>query len=79
MTPEQFTASLPELTTDPLPIEPPFAFNGLSTRVFPLRANLDSLQQLVNGYLNVVPPEVGRFRASVPYVFLSMLDYGQIS
>ncbi|MEQ8660823.1 MAG: hypothetical protein RLW62_08400, partial [Gammaproteobacteria bacterium] len=75
----EFTANLPYLTTDPLPIEPPFAFNGLSARVFPLRSNLDALQQLVNGYLNIVPPEVGRFRVSVPYVYLSMLDYGQIS
>jgi len=79
MTSEEFTNGLPLFANDPLPIKPPFAFKGLSARIFPLRANLDALQQLCNGYLNFVPPEVGRFRAVVPYVYLAMLDYGQIS
>jgi len=79
MTSEEFTNRLPVFANDPLPIKPPFAFKGLSARVFPLRANLDALQQLCNGYLNFVPPEVGRFRAVVPYVYLSILNYGQIS
>jgi hypothetical protein len=79
MTSEEFTNQLPVFANDPLPIKPPFAFKGLSARIFPLRANLDALQQLCNGYLNFVPPEVGRFRAVVPYVYLAMLDYGQIS
>jgi hypothetical protein len=79
MTSEEFTSQLPVFANDPLPIKPPFAFKGLSARIFPLRANLDALQQLCNGYLNFVPPEVGRFRAVVPYVYLAMLDYGQIS
>jgi len=79
MTPKQFTDDLPILTVDPLPIKPPFEFTGLSARVFPLHASLDSLQQLVNGYLNFMPPEVGRFRVSAPYVYLSILDYGEIS
>jgi hypothetical protein len=79
MTPEEFTHQLPALTNDALPIKPPFEFNGLSGRVFPLRANLDALQQLCNAYLNFVPPEVGRFRAVVPYAYLAILDYGQIA
>jgi len=78
-TPDQFTQNLPRLTVDPLPITPPFEFNGLSSRVFPLRANLNTVQQLCNSYLNEVPPEVGQFRASMPYVYLAVLDYGQIS
>lgn len=78
MTPEQFTAQLPTLTCNPLPAKPPFVFNGLSSRVFPLRASLDALQRFCNGYLNFVPESVGRFRASLPYVFLSVLDYGQV-
>lgn len=78
MTPEEFTRRLPPLTNNPLPAKPPFVFNGLSSRVFPLRANLDALQRFCNGYLNFVPESVGRFRASVPYVFLSVLDYGQV-
>lgn len=79
MTPEQFTAQLPTLTCNPLPAKPPFVFNGLSSRVFPLRANMDALQRFCNAYLNIVPESVGRFRASVPYVYLAMLDYGQIA
>ncbi len=78
MTPEQFTAQLPTLTCNPLPAKPPFVFNGLSSRVFPLRASLDALQRFCNGYLNFVPESFGRFRASLPYVFLSVLDYGQV-
>ena len=79
MTPEEFTHRLPPLSHNPLPAKPPFVFNGLSSRVLPLRANLDSLQRFVNGYLNFVPESVGRFRASMPYVFLSVLDYGSVS
>ena len=79
MTPDQFTRRLPPLSHNPLPAKPPFVFNGLSSRVLPLRANLDALQRFVNSYLNFVPESVGRFRASVPYVFLSVLDYGSVS
>ncbi|HKD06495.1 MAG TPA: hypothetical protein VKB79_11390 [Bryobacteraceae bacterium] len=79
MTTEEFTRELPPFTNDPLPLKPPFVFNGVSARVFPLRANLDALQQVCNGYLNIVPEEAGRFRASVPYVYLMVLDYGQIA
>jgi hypothetical protein len=63
---------------NPLPIKPPFVFNNMSARIFPLRANLDALQHLCDGYLNIVPPEVGHFRASMPYVYLMVLDYGQV-
>lgn len=76
---EENPNSLPPLTTGPLPLVPPIAFNDMSVRCFPLRANLDALQQLCNGYLNIIPPEVGRFRASMPYVYMSVLDYGQVS
>lgn len=79
MTPEEFTRRLPLFTTNPLPTQPPFGFNSLSVRAFPLRASLDALQQVCNSYLNFVPPEVGRFRAVVPYVYLAILDYGQIT
>ena len=77
MTPDEFTRNLPPLTNNPLPIKPPFVFNGLSARIFPLRANLDTLQQLCDGYLNFVPPEAGRFRAMAPYVFL--MEIGRAS
>ena len=79
MTPDEFTECLPPFANDPVRSKPPFAFKNLSLRVFPLRANLDALQQLCNGYLHIVPPEVGRFRAVIPYAYLSLLDYGEIS
>jgi len=79
MTPEEFTNQLPPFANDPARTKPPFVFKNMSVRVFPLRASLDALQQVCDSYLNFVPPEVGRFRAVMPYVMLSILDYGQIS
>lgn len=79
MTPEQFTRGLPELTDNPLPIKPPFVFNGMSARVFPLRAHLGTLQRVCDGLLNFVPPQAGYFRVPVPYVFMMVLDYGQVA
>lgn len=79
MTPEEFTAKLPNLTSNPLPIQPPFVFNGMSSRVFPLRAHLGTLQRLVDGYMNFIPPQAGYFRVPVPYVYVMVLDYGQVT
>jgi hypothetical protein len=79
MTPEEFTKGLPRITLDQLGVKPPLMFRGVSARVFPLRANLDTLQQLVDGYLNFVPREAGYFRAPLPYVFVVLLNYGQMS
>ncbi|HEY4359778.1 MAG TPA: hypothetical protein VGN17_02360 [Bryobacteraceae bacterium] len=79
MSAEEFTKRLPLVTNLDLPFKPPILFNGLSARVFPLRANLDALQQLCDNYLNIVPEEVGYFRAMAPYVNLMVLDYGEIS
>jgi hypothetical protein len=78
MIPEDFTRYLPPLAYNKLKVTPPLTFRHVSARVFPLRANLDILQQLCDSYLNIVPPEAGLFRAPVPYVFLVILDYGQI-
>jgi len=79
MTQEEYTRALPRLTDNPLPIKPPFVFNGMSTRVFPLRAQLDTLQRVCDGYLNFIPPEIGYFRVPMPYVFVMVLDYGQVA
>src|SRR5262249_17921957 len=62
-----------------LALKPPFRFEGMTTRVFPLRARLTALQNFVDQYLNVIPKEVGRFRAFLPYVHLMVLDYGKIA
>ena len=79
MTEKEFTDQLPPFTANEAAFTPPFLFNGLSARVFPLRANLDALQQLCDGYLNMVPPEVARFRAFLPYAYLWLLNYGEIT
>lgn len=78
MTPHDFTRLLPPLPDSRLEPKPPLMFRGVSARIFPLRANLDILQQLCDEYLNKVPPEAGFFRAPLPYVYLVVLDYGQI-
>ena len=78
MTRQEFTEKLPPFISSQLGVTPPLMFRGVSARFFPMRANLDILQQLVDSYLNIVPPEAGRFRVPVPYVYLVILDYGQM-
>lgn len=57
---------------------PPFDFEGVTMRVFPLRAKLATLQRFCDAYLNIVPPEVGTFRAFIPYVYLCVVNYGRM-
>src|SRR5436305_10913217 len=78
MTPEQFTANLPRFASHDLGVTPPLRFRHVSARFFPLRANLDILQQLCDNLLNQIPVEAGYFRAPLPYVFMAVLDYGQM-
>lgn len=58
---------------------PPFDFDGVTLRVFPLRARLDRLQRFVDGYANLLPREAGYFRAFMPYVYLMVINYGRMS
>ncbi len=74
-----FSPNFVEMPGVSLPVQPPFPFSGVSGRAFPLRASLGSLQQFVDGYLNHIPPELGRFRVPAPYVMLMLLDYGRMS
>lgn len=62
-----------------LPLLPPFYFEDMTTRVFPLRSSIASLQNLINRLINDIPPEVGRFQALAPYTFLMMIDYGKLA
>ena len=63
-----------------LPVSPPFLMNGVSSRVFPLKANMARLMQFCDQYLNMdIPPGIVHFRPSVPYVYLMVLDYGSMS
>ncbi|HEU4731218.1 MAG TPA: acetoacetate decarboxylase family protein [Kofleriaceae bacterium] len=57
---------------------PPFNFDGVTSRVFPLRAHAHALQRLCDTYLNLFPEEV-YFRPSAPYVMLTLLNYGRMS
>lgn len=58
---------------------PPFDFDGVTLRVFPLRARLERLQRFVDGYANLIPREAGYFRAFMPYVYLMVINYGRMS
>lgn len=57
---------------------PPFCFDGVTSRVFPLRAYDHALQRLCDTYLNLFPEQV-YFRPSAPYVLLTLLNYGRMS
>jgi hypothetical protein len=57
---------------------PPFYFDGVTSRMFPLRAHIHALQRLCDTYLNLFPDEVC-FRPSAPYVILALLNYGRMS
>lgn len=62
-----------------LPLVPPFFFQGMTARIFPLRASPFQIDVFCNTYLNFIPQELGRFRAFLPYVFLMVLDYGKLA
>ncbi|KIG13279.1 hypothetical protein DB30_00374 [Enhygromyxa salina] len=64
---------------DSLPLAPPFFFESVTTRVLPLRARVSALQHLIDRHANFVPPQVGRFRVALPYVYLMILDYGKLA
>jgi hypothetical protein len=44
-----------------------------------LRAHLDTLQRVCDGLVNFVPQQAAYFRAPMPYVFMMVLDYGQVA
>ena len=62
-----------------LPLLPPFYFENMTVRMFPLRARLATLQNFVDRYLNIIPAEIGRYRVVVPYAYLMMIDYGKLA
>jgi hypothetical protein len=62
-----------------LQLMPPFGFEGVTMRTFPLRASLPKLTKFVDSYLNLIPPEVGYFRPFLPYVYLMVINYGKMA
>ncbi len=63
-----------------LPATPPFVFRDVTARVFPVKANIARLQGFCNEYLNMdIPPRIAHFRPGVPYVYVTVLNYGKMS
>ncbi len=58
---------------------PPYDLPGVSTRVFPVPASIDRLSEFCDSYLNIMPPEIAEFRPSVPYVFMLLSYYPEMS
>jgi len=61
------------------PSQPPFVFDDVASRVFPLRAEPERLRRFCDDYINVVPPEISHCRPVAPYVFLAILSYGRMA
>src|SRR5262249_13539799 len=57
---------------------PPFEFQKVVLRNFPLNANFRSLARFCDKYLNIADPFV-RFRPAMPFVVLSIVNYGKMS
>ncbi len=55
------------------------SFKGVTSRVFPLKADLRCLQNLCDKYYNFVPPSVAQFRPVFPYVQLSIIHYAKMT
>ena len=63
-----------------LPVTPPFLFREVTTRVFPIKANMARLSHFCDQYVNMdIPPTIAHFRPSLPYVYLMVLNYGNMS
>jgi hypothetical protein len=66
--------------------QPRVSFTGVSARVLPLKASLNTLQDFCDNYLNF--PDDGRdmkqsqrnyFKPAVPYVYFQMINYGKMA
>ena len=57
---------------------PPFSFQNVVLRFFPLRADFATLGRFCDSYLNIAP-EFACFRPSMPFVLLCIVDYGKMS
>lgn len=62
--------------TDTAP--PPFDFQGVTMRVFPLKADFLTLAKFCDNYLNLAP-EFACFRPSMSFVLLCIVNYGKMS
>jgi hypothetical protein len=53
-------------------------FEGVTARVFPLKADIHCLSDFCKRYYNIVPDDIADFRPAVPYIFLAVLHYGKM-
>ncbi|MGY6215922.1 hypothetical protein ACW73L_12250 [Methylolobus aquaticus] len=59
---------------------PPFLFREVTSRVFPIRANIGRLYTFCDQYLNLdIPDRLVHFRPSLPYVYMMVINYGSMS
>lgn len=59
---------------------PPFIFRNVTSRTFPLRANMAVLRAFCDQYLNMdIPPSIVHYAPALPYVYLMVLNYGSMS
>jgi hypothetical protein len=61
---------------------PPFNFENVTSRVFPIKANMARLTRFCNQYLNTdadAAEEHLEFRPALPYVYLMVINYGSMS
>lgn len=59
---------------------PPFRFPGVTSRVFPLRADIGKLKRICDTYFNniAIPAHIARFQPAAPLVYLALLHYDQM-
>jgi hypothetical protein len=57
---------------------PPFEFKEVVMRNFPLKANFHTLARFCDKYLNLAD-EFAKFRPAMPFVVLSIVNYGKMS
>ena len=55
-----------------------YEFEGVTLRVFPLRASLNRLGLFCDRYFNIAP-EHARFRPAMPWVFFIAVNYGRMT
>lgn len=57
---------------------PPFYFRGVTMRVFPVPANLATIREFCEQYINFVPGEIARYSPFVPFVYICFINYGRM-
>ena len=63
-----------------LSVSPPLRFRNVKSRVFPLKANISALTTFCDAYLNMdIPPEIVHYAPGLPFVYLLVLNYGNMS